>query len=282
MGWIRFFVQPRSAELNYCVINYSKASGVYLNSYGNILISHCRVHSNSKGISTWSYPGELNITQSIIHNNRNSGISCWLSHFIYLNNIVISGNGSTGLALSGFSNIQLADFEISNNGGRGIFTGGDLFNYSSINNGIINNNSGGGVYIDWFDDMAMSNIQIEGNGPALTGGGIYTRGFSNFAGLTVNNNAATNGGGIAFSELTTISNSVFENNNATDNGGGLYCAGSILSANVYNVKIRDNKANNGGGIYLEAQDMYDPYFQISNVEISKNPPGIKVAGCIAK
>src|SRR5262249_30343013 len=68
---------------------------------------------------------------------------------------------------------------------------------------------------------------------------------------TVQNNTASNGGGIyAAGGTVTMSSNIVQSNTAGDAGGGLYVAGASLG--LSNDTVNSNTAPQGGGLYVSA------------------------------
>jgi len=268
--------------MHYCVFEYSKASGLFIYDTYNPEITGCNIRYNFTGIS--SATAVLNLNQMKIHNNSGDGV-----HYY------------TSWATSN----TISDFEINNNGGRGLST--STYSYVNASNGIIRENIEGGISIGYESWPHFDNILIEGNGNTdIDGGGIVADGGCILENLTIQNNKAYNGGGIAslifgFEDMH-LSNSTIKDNVAINNGGGIYHNGETL--NMSNIQISNNLANNGGGIAVEPsitemsldssivkenmafQDgggiyingLYSSICTIENVEITSNQAGFNGGG----
>jgi len=261
-GWGGLDFIDNFSEMQYCVVEYSKASGIFM--YGtDFSLTNSSIRYNYYGIAFTS--ATFNINQVNVYNNESNGI-----HDYFNSN------------LSG----SITDFEIFNNGGRGIFISPSAKNVN-VFNGIIKKNQGGGLYIGYEAYPSIHNIIIEGNGSTeVDGGGIIARGGCFLDNLIIQNNIAKNGGGIAsyiygFEDMY-LSNSTIENNVATQDGGGVYDKGDGTS--LSNLQILNNHANNGGGIYVSSKNgIYSTYFTqdifLSNNYASSNGGGIYARNC---
>ncbi|MFO0915159.1 MAG: right-handed parallel beta-helix repeat-containing protein [Pirellulales bacterium] len=157
----------------------------------------------------------------------------------------ITGSTGVGLSIYGWNSNSIAvnNSRITDNGGRGIVTGGywgGITNFT-ITNSSISGNRGGGLSTR---ALRMVNSQVSGNSSPGPGGGIYLQSGS----------IAPYGGGSG-----TIENSQIVGNhttNANSGGGGIYCerggwssgqASLVNSTVAANYTIGDNSP--GGGIY---------------------------------
>jgi uncharacterized protein (TIGR02145 family) len=220
-------------DMSYCVVEYSKHwGGIYFD--GDVSsFSHCSVRYNNTGIVI---ANGLDMDYVKIYSNRYDGIS----------------NGSWILT-------TLTDFEIYNNGGRGI----KYASNSKLNadRGIIKNNKGGGILVGYESQPTLDSIIIESNGDInVQGGGIMAGGTCFLTNLTIKNNTALDGGiksSIPGFEDLYLSNSIIKNNEAMNIGGGI-C--QVLGGTYFsNIQIFNNVANNGGGMSIGSHDNYNPY-----------------------
>lgn len=153
-----------------------------------------------------------------------------------------------------------------------IFGGGIFCSYSSspsIYNSKIYNNiagSGGGIYIDDFSNPIILNSAIYNNEANLYGGGILCGNdcYPILKNLTIKENEAINGGGIAVISTTVASIPNIKNNtiilNISTEGSGIYCENStpqiencIISTNYNSYGIYSENANPS----ITYSDLYD-------------------------
>ena len=130
--------------------------------------------------------------------------------------------------------------EVAGTQGGGVYFAGESSSLVMDRSGVDGNSApeaGGGIYIA-SGSAAISNSTISGNSAGADGGGIYNAGESVLKHVTVVNNTALSGGGIADTSVLQLYNSIL-----SDNAGG-DCAGS-LNANLGNI-IRDNSCNHDG------------------------------------
>ena len=94
--------------------------------------------------------------------------------------------------------------------------------------------------------LGAANLTVSGN----NGGAVFnvaTAVTADIQGLTIEQGAGSNGGGIANSGTLRLSNDVISGNKASANGGGIYNSGSL--ALVDNTISGNSAAGTGGGIY---------------------------------
>jgi len=192
-----------------------------------------------------------------------------------IQNRAANGGGIASTGVYGGSLVQLRNTIISQN--TASISGGGVYHYSSsalevtTNVTITHNNAttgnGGGIAKYGrgnFPQFLIYTANISNNNaPQGDGGGIYANGLSsvrtsalNAQQLTINQNSAINGGGIAirdsglFMGVITISN-----NQATGNGGGIciydsyieICSGSVITGNSATYDGGGININNSGG-----------------------------------
>jgi predicted outer membrane repeat protein len=122
-------------------------------------------------------------------------------------------------------------------------------------------NCGGGLYV-YNSTVELRNLLITGNTAGSVdseGGGIYFWSVRDalMDSVTVSNNSATGGGGLAVIYQywpVVISNSRFENNNSENGGGGIYLRSNINSlVTIEDSEIRNNQASSGEGGGIKAR-----------------------------
>jgi len=101
-------------------------------------------------------------------------------------------------------------------------------------------NIGGGIFA--YGDITIKDAVIQN---CITSA-VYNRGYINLTGCNINNNKATEGGGVFNSATMDMSNCTFTNNKAYQDGGGVYCY-AASSVNMYNCKFTNNNADAGAG-----------------------------------
>ena len=161
---------------------------------------------------------------------------------------------------------------------------------TNIKNCIFRNNNGyfGGA-IDIRKNYKISDCIFENNKSKYSGGAIYAIGDSDsiIENCTFNNNSAGTEGGaiyIGSSEMDSyasgrIRNCTFNGNYTKKDGGAIYVV-EHTDIELYNVTIRNNKADgNGGGIYLGQLSSTNHYFR--NVTIENNKCGKEGGGVYA-
>jgi len=247
MGWsgLNIMIYPAKANLNYCVVEYSKAAGISMMD-SELLMDNCAVRYN-----------------------QGDGINCWNST-ASLSHICINNNDGNGLSVDGFQEVNLNDFSIINNLGYGLVASQHPGLIAS--NGIINGNYFSGVRVDFESGPVLSDLTIENNGNSFyNGGGIYATGGFILTNSTIRNNNALNGGGIYYmaygGENMEMTSSEIKGNVAENEGGGIYlnCGEINLSKSV----ISNNSSINGGGVYFN-DETFMGLNVFEKVEISNN------------
>ncbi len=148
---------------------------------------------------------------------------------------------------------------INPNGGTGIITGGYAVN-------------GGGIYVEFGGALKMNDSTITANRASQNGGGIYFEenpagadgkiNVNEFFGGTINNNMATNGGGIFVgvgADTVYFKNGQTNGATITGNraalGGGMYIAGRVSAEKL---SVTSNLAtSHGGGVYFGQYGHYE-------------------------
>ena len=270
-GWhsLRFIDAPDSSHLNYCIIQYGRATGTFPDNCSggmacmgsNPVISHCLIRWNSAellagGIGTM-YGSNPTFSYCMISENSagymNGGMGGgWVSSPV-LSHCTISGNSADYMG--------------------GGFGGGEDYD-PILDNCTISGNStyssGGGINLGTVVNPTITNCSIINNTSIIQGGGIAVNCGGLIENCTITGNSADSiGGGIIFGNdySGTIANCTITGNSADWQGGGIYCIGDNDDATIENCTISDNTAGtHGGGI--ACSDSANPV--IDNCTISGN------------
>ncbi len=224
--------------IEYCIIEYSKISGITGIYYPKLKISYSNIRFNqTAGITLYEF-SDIEINGILVHHNMGGGITCNNSAPT-VDDFTIMNNLGSGLAIYGYSMSGMIP----------------AFSYGKI----INNNStsnGGGLCM-WDAGIYAENIEIISNS-ATNGGGIYCDMSSGvFTNVIISENVAENGGGIQSEFFTNITfdHVLVADNHANASGGGAY----IYESNVefINATITNNTAAQGGGLYYNLFSFYE-------------------------
>ena len=188
-------------------------------------------------------------------NNNSAGI-------IDIKNSKIHANDNTGIYLGSSATLHVSDSEISNNTGSG---GGVRFNYGTgvghtFTNTLVTGNTstaeGGGIFVGGIGGtVTLTNVSITDNTAATNGGGLRLTSSAtiNADKCTISGNRANggSGGGASVSDPLNLTNCVVSDNSSTIDGGGFYIQGGSLTFN--NSSLINNAAGDqGGGIYMNS------------------------------
>jgi len=136
-------------------------------------------------------------------------------------------------------------------GGMGIGTGGLTTVEISGNHATLR---GGGLWVYPFQGPDNTDVVVTGNHSDGLGGGIALDWGSSWEGGVIENNTATEGGGIGLINASTvvISDAWVQNNSATVAGGGFFNGLTIGGAMaIYDTTFSSNSAPSGGGLYIQ-------------------------------
>ena len=246
-------VQAQPSSLEYCIVQYSKGSGITCMHYDN-----------------------LEITHSHFRNNLNYGISLMEYSDVDIANIKVSNNHAGGIDIQ-YSAPNIENFEVADNGACGISVKGTtLFNLPvKLRNGSIHNNlntaNGGALSLSMEARMEMNSVDMYQNS-AINGGAIFCSNESlNASQVILSENMADNGGGI-FSTNDAIVNTnhfLLHDNHASYSGGAVYVTDAefiMLSGTISN----NTAAISGGGFFFDLIDNKPNY--LSNSIIWQNYP----------
>ena len=253
-----------ATQLNNFAVGTGNGGGIY--NIGTMTVSNSTISHNSAPVGD-SAP--LGGSGGGIYN---LGASLTVSNSTISDNSSYSGGGIFN-AGSGVK-LTVNNSTISDN--SSLFTGGGIFNNSSIgisttvSNSTINGNStiqGGGGISNSGGTFNMSNSTINGNSATLSGGGISNDfGIFNLSNSTVSNNSVNQvgsdidshyGGGGIYNNYATmnVSNSTISSNvaananlNSSTHGGGIYNGGKLTL--VFST-LTLNQADIGSGVYID-------------------------------
>jgi hypothetical protein len=282
-GGIRFadsykFTGNNSSKLEYCKIQYGKATGnTYLSANGGALL-----------FCNWS---NAIVSHSLISNceasdgndySQGGAIFCDSSSNIIITNNTISYNSASeggGICVSNSSPIisyNTISYNTMIGNGNADLGGGILFANSTnttVSHNIITNNNMqyyGGIGVYFCNLPSISNNTISYNTGTESGGGIGTWGAT--IGVISDNIITYNsGGGIeSGNSIDSIYNNIISNNSSSGAGAGIYLAG--YCGYISNTTVTNNSAigttNNGGGLYFSGSSPY-----MLNVTIVNNYAG---------
>ncbi len=203
--------------------------------------------------------------------NQNSSVTLNLNDSLISNNTAEKGYG--GGIYNTRAEVTLNNTKITNNNsaesGGGIYHDSDdaqahkllITNHSEINNNVVFSDEadwgGGGIHNDGTMEIYESTI----NGNKVDdiykyGGAVYNAGSAKLNQVTMANNEAYWGGGIAQGVLGNLelTDTVLDSNTAQKVGGGLYLGGETL---IENSTIKNNRTtgsySDGGGIHIEKE-----------------------------
>ncbi len=192
------------------------------------------------GGAIYTAASQLSIVDSVIEDS----VSGWRGGGIYAADGVLSISGST---------VRNNDADASG-GGIAVSESATLVLTDSTVSGNTAGNSGGGG-LDLWGISTISDSIIEGNTTSSFGGGISSFNAANndfsshlFERITVRDNHAKNGAGIAASQYAnvTIVDSSITNNTATSTGGGIRNL-LVSDMTIINSTIDNNYAGDSGG-----------------------------------
>ncbi|HPE56817.1 MAG TPA: FISUMP domain-containing protein [Bacteroidales bacterium] len=240
--------------------------------YNHSTFKFCSIENASVGILTF-YTGSVSVSDSRIRNNL-TGMHIQHSS-AYFNNIEVYNNSDAGIMMSDNCcnmDFLLSDFNIHDNGGRGLEFNFDSGGTQEISNGSITNNAGGGIFSSSSDGyVSFTNLMITQNGPTDFGGGIHAYAACLIENCTIENNSADYGGGVYLRtnvDVQEIRDSKIIHNESFIDGGGLYLADG--ATDLFNTQVSNNIcANNGAGIYIEKVNFIHG-IQIRNLLLSEN------------
>jgi len=246
--------------IDHATIQYNGDDGIKVANTGLFprLTNNIITNNQETGISVQS-TGALNITGNTVTDNTGIGISVTGATATMSNNTIARNAG--GISVNSQNSVIISDNTISEN--KASNGGGIYVRYATVTisgNTINNNNAassyGGGIYITSAGGRITSNV-IDGNTGGYIGGGIYADGLSNPI-LFIDHNMITNnktptyglGGGI-YASSATISDNTISGNTATS-GGGIYATSSIVSNNLIFDNLVTGSGASGGGIYASS------------------------------
>jgi hypothetical protein len=245
-----------NSVLNYCIIENSSDSGIYL-FLCSLKISNSSLRRNNKNAVYFYSYGETNLADikncEFINNNTLTG-------FTYNSVIYCAQNGAF---------LKISDCDFNNN-----YSYYGLINISSTDNALIENssftdndiNSLGLIYSAGSKNTVIRNCFIANNYVSNYCGGVYNNsGKTIIENSVITNNSASSSGGVFSSGDITVSKCAITNNTsrgAGSNGGGVILSGG--KALIENSIVSGNTATYGAGISSQCDAT------IVNSVISKN------------
>lgn len=202
--------------------------------------------------------GDLNLTDTTIHNNAVEGLGA-------RGGGVFAYGATTTLTRTTIDGNSAVDGQ-----GGGLFVARDFFNQigptlvqDSTISGNTSGNRGGGI--NAYDGLlTMVRSTINDNQSEDRGGGIFARSGLDLTNSTVSGNRTTgalgDGGGIAGSGVLDVNSSTIYRNTANhvdSRGGGIYAhAGTFSSVNISNSIVAGNRARNTSFDFGQGPDIF--------------------------
>ena len=280
--YLHFFDWHAPVTINDVLVDGSTHIGLWLNTTGDINLSHVDARNNvSHGAALSNYLGTGNITvsDSTFEDNANEGLSAGSAGAITLNNVTANHNGSNydGAALDNRSSttaqpVTLNGTNVFNDNGSGLMVFSDgpivLHEIMASRNSIVG--AGSGAYLDndeaaspqpvsvlgathQFVDNAMGGLAINSHGP-ITAENILATG-NGFMGGQMHNGGAGGAGGVMLT-----GNNAFMNNGAngliSGSNGAIALFGVTASGNDWNgvrMTTPSSASLNCGKIYSNTQ-----------------------------
>lgn len=254
-----------SASITDSVITQNQAwDGAGLGNQGNTTLNSTTVSfnlSNDDGGGIYNRRGY----------NQNSSVTLNLNDSSITNNTAEKGYG--GGIYNARAEVTLNNTKVTNNNsaesGGGIYHDSDeaqtnkllITNHSEINNNVVFSDEadwgGGGIHNDGI--MEIKESTIKGNKVDdiyKYGGAVYNAGSAKLNQVTIADNEAYWGGGIAQGVLgdLELTDSVLDSNTAQKLGGGLYLGGeTIISYSTIQNNRTTGSYSDGGGIHIEKE-----------------------------
>ncbi|MDQ4123908.1 MAG: FG-GAP-like repeat-containing protein [Acidobacteriota bacterium] len=208
-------------------------------------------------------------------------INLTLGDLIVTNHLTIFGPDARSLTVqrsTAGGTPRFRIFRISGPAGTSVF----ISSLTIANGNVANGTSdagfdfiGGGISVYPNNSLDLNNITVRNNS-ANFGGGIANAGAVNIRASTVNNNTALQGGGLNNGSplISTITNSTFSDNAASGNAATQGLGGAILSSAglliIHNATISHNSATSyGGGIFSSDAP------RLRNTIVAANTAGIE-------
>jgi predicted outer membrane repeat protein len=241
-------------------------SGGAIYNSGSLTISGCVLSGNSSidtgfgraasGGAIYNGAGQASLQASTLTGNiaDHDGGAIWTGGSFSVSGCTLSDNDAMGVA---------GATTVTGGSGGGIFNRGN----ATISSTTLSDNSalvsGGGIYTAGFT-MTINSCTLSGNSAAI-GGGLFRAAASGtsltLTGCTISANSADIGGGVynayASKAKLTISDSTITGNTTSTKGGGLYNNGA---ATIQNTTISGNSAGEqGGGIFNDSDGVLTLY-----------------------
>ena len=214
---------------------------------GTLTVTNCTVSGNSAGSGIDNTFGTLTVTNCTVSGNSAIGSGGGISNLLgplTVTNSTLSGNSAIGSGggIGNFGPLTVTNSTVS---GNSAIDGGGISNFGplTVTNSTLSGNSatnGGGIY-NGSGPLTVTNSTLSGNSAIVIGGGIADAGtvsisFVTISFVTVADNSATSGGGIATTpgpqDAVVSIDSIYQN---AQGGNVSVAAGSIFGSLGYNI-----------------------------------------------
>ena len=249
------------------ISNYSgNDSGTTLQSLCGVDLTILQATSNAADvIALVNLAGTITIDGFQITAGDSGILTSNAGEIVDVKNSKIYANDNSGIYVGGASTLNVSDSEIYNNTITGAGGGGIRFNYGTgvghtfTNTTITGNSStdreGGGIFAGGIGGtVTLTNVSITDNTAFTSGGGMY---LASAATITADkctisgNQAGSNGGAVNAGDPVNMTNCVVSDNSATIDGGGFYVQSGSLAFN-HGSLINNAAGDQGGGIYMNS------------------------------
>jgi parallel beta-helix repeat protein len=214
------------ADIQHANVNKSQYA-VRISSASGSNISNCNLSKNYRGFYI-SSSSHINITDNVIYENTNDGLSIWSSSDINISNSEIKDNVYFGIYSSSTTNLNISNSVFINDGV--FFHGTDIgdFNTHTLQNNFVN-----GKPLYYYKNCDGNTID------GVPAGQVILANCTNATIANLQLNDTDVGIELAFSSKTNVTG-----NNATDNIYGIY----IRESSSINVTFNDVISNRWDGI----------------------------------
>jgi CSLREA domain-containing protein len=176
--------------------------------------------------------------------------------------LTINGAGKTSTVIYGngldrvfdiYDPVFIAGVTITG-GDSGTESGGGIrvFSELTLTNSRVSDSTtsaaGGGIDVySTSSRLTVIGTRIYSNTATLDGGGIYNYGTTTLLNSLIDDNTASNGGGVSSQTTLILINSTISGNDGGISGGGIKVVGIT---DLYNATITENEASEGGGVRI--------------------------------